>query len=77
MLNLNENLEETQERWEKIESLVKEMNAKLESGENVDNIVPSILTLMVDHLRPMTPTKEQLADATKGLSDLLNSLKQG
>jgi chromosome segregation ATPase len=72
MLNM-EDLEVVQNRWKQIEELAE----KLDESHTNNAAITQLLKLLVEHLRPMNPTKEQLADATKGLTDLLNNLKQG
>ena len=82
--DMNKTIEEGQKRWEKVEYLVAQLEAHLadigqtHSTGHLDAIhtMGSLLLLLVDHMRPMNPSKEQIDEATKGLADLLDSLKK-
>ena len=77
---VNEVAKEGTERWKEIESLSKQLDEQANNGHIIlEHIIPTIsnlLLLMVEHFRPMNPSKEQIDEATKGITDLLNSLKK-
>lgn len=79
--DLNKALKEGQERWEEIEEYSKRLREHLESGRRITmesslNDLACLVLRLVEHMRPMNPSKDQLEDATKGLADLLNALKK-
>jgi predicted nucleic acid-binding Zn-ribbon protein len=79
--DLNKALREGQERWEEIEKRSERLREHLSSGKKITmesslNDLAWLVLHLVDHMRPMNPSKDQLSDATKGLADLLNALKK-
>ncbi len=72
--DLNKVMKEGQERWGKIEELAKEINRD-DYGPNIKPVI-ELLILLVDHMRPMNPSQEQMDEATSGLADLLDALKK-
>jgi len=82
--NMDKTIEEGQKRWEKVEYLVTQLEPYLaaigqtHSSGHRDAIhtMGSLLLLLVEHMRPMNPSKEQLDEAKKGIADLLNSLNK-
>jgi dihydrodipicolinate synthase/N-acetylneuraminate lyase len=72
--DLNKTIKEGQERWKKIEELTDEIN-KQNYYQGMKTLV-ELVTLIVDHMRPMNPSQEQLDEATSGLADLLKTLKK-
>lgn len=74
--DLNKSIREGQERWKKIEDLVKIMKESAVGGQLHNDATHQLLLLLVDHMRPMNPSQGQLDDATKGLGDLLKALKK-
>lgn len=74
--DLNKSIKENQERWEKIEELSRTIKKMRSSSMPQVERLNDIILLMVEHLRPMNPSQEQLDEATKGLDELLKSLKK-
>ena len=76
--NMKKTIEESQKRWEEIEHRISILKENLEHSGNATPIsitTAKLLLLLVEHIKPMNPSKEQLSEATKGLADLLDSLK--
>jgi hypothetical protein len=74
--DLSKAMEEGQERWKKIEELVTEVEYGLSHSTPTNRALYELVILLVDHLRPMNPSQEQLDEATNGLTDLLKALKK-
>ena len=73
--DLSKSIEEGQERWGKIEKLQGKLYDNLAEGEEIPTVL-LLLKLLVDHMRPMNPSQEQIDEATSGLADLLKALKK-
>jgi len=71
--DLNKNIKEGQERWGEIEELMDSVS-KTDWGSNTP--IVKLLLLVIEHLRPMNPSQQQIEEATKGLDELLKSLKK-
>lgn len=79
--DLSKTIKEGQERWEKIEEYSKRLKEHLESGRRITmesslNNLALLVLCLVDHMRPMNPSQDQLDEATKGLYDFLNAFKK-
>lgn len=73
--DLNKTMKEAQERWDKIEDCVTSLKESMDGGQSImPEEVAQLLIHVVDHLRPMNPSQDQLDEVTKGLSDLVGSL---
>ena len=71
--NLQKTAEEGAERWEKIEELAKKMKLPNDvAGKAKDN--QKLLLALVEYMRPMAPSKNQLKDATGELENMLAEL---
>lgn len=73
--NLNKMIKEGQERWDKIEKLAETINNSTTDGQVYDDAIRELILLVVEHLRPMNPSKEQINEATDGLTNLADLLK--
>lgn len=73
--NLNKMIKEGQERWDKIEKLAETINNSTTGGQVYDDAIRELILLVVEHLRPMNPSKEQINEATDGLTNLADLLK--
>jgi len=75
--NLEDTIKEGKERWEEIERWSKLIKAHLQTGAKMDSTnidrLATLMLLMVDHLRPMNPSQEQVDKLTGGLTDLLKN----
>lgn len=78
--NMDELVKEGNKRWKEIESVAEEIRNHLRSGRKLDEArtdrLAHLVLLLIDHLRPMNPSKEQIDEATKGIADLLKSLRR-
>ena len=78
--NINKVVAEGKKRWDKIEELVEVIRNPSKfsveiSSDDYTKTIGMLLIALVDHMRPMNPTEEQLGEAKKGIEDLLKSLK--
>jgi len=71
-------MQEGRRRWEEIEQYYEDIRNLTHSGRKLDEAnlhrMSHLLLLVIDHLRPMNPSQEQLDEATKGIAELLGSL---
>lgn len=85
--NMDEIVKEGNKRWKEIEDLAEELRPYVAKHGDESDIKPDghlqaiimmaqLLLLMVDHMKPMNPSQEQVEEATKGIADLLQSLKK-
>jgi siroheme synthase (precorrin-2 oxidase/ferrochelatase) len=74
--DLNKTIKEGQERWKTIEDLAEELEVSMTTGGVQPIMMAHLLLKIVEHLRPMNPSQEQLDEATSGLADLLKTLKK-
>lgn len=74
--DLNKTLKESAERWKKIEELATELEYSLSNNEMNNKAAYELLVLLVDHMRPMNPSLDQINEATQDLTNLLNTLKK-
>jgi len=72
--DINKTIKEGQARWEKIDQLYNDLKQK-DASFTGDKTV-ELLLLIVDHLRPMNPTQEQVDEAAREIEDLLRSIKK-
>lgn len=73
--NLNKMIKEGQERWDKIEKLAETVNNSTTGGQVYDDAIRELILLVVEYLRPMNPSKEQINEATDELTNLADLLK--
>ena len=71
-------IEEGQKRWQEIEDYSGMIKKHLETGlkmdsKNTDRLATLVL-LLIEHLRPIQPTQEQLDDTMKDISALLSKI---
>lgn len=71
--DINQTLEEGKKRWEEIEALCTQIKADMEINLYNHPDLFRVIMLLVDHLRPMNPSSDQLNEVAKGLGDMLAS----
>ncbi len=71
--DLEKTLEKGTRRWQEIEELYKHISNNLSSFPSEMIPVIELQLLLIDHLRPITPTKEQLDDVNQELKSILSS----
>lgn len=73
--DLDKTMQEARIRWKEIEEGYEDIKSRMTSGKGMDEAsLAHLLVLVIDHLRPMNPSQDQLDEATKGIAELLESL---
>jgi len=63
-------LNKSAKRWKKIDAEAKSIQKKLDSSNNIsNNELSKLLLLLVEHLRPMNPSAEDLSEVTNKFLD--------
>jgi len=73
--DINKTVEEGRKRWDRIEALCEELRQK--DPSNTRDLTVETLLLLVEHMRPMNPTQEQVDEAQKGIENLIKSFPFG
>ena len=76
---LEKKIKEGQERWERIEekaNLIRgdsDLNGNMHFSRDKDTLA-ELLLLIVEHLRPMNPSQEQVEQMTNSLTTILKGI---
>lgn len=67
---LDDLMKDSSERWAEIDRLSAELQGPDPSTST------RLMLLLVEHLRPVQPSAEQISDISEGLTEMLGSLMQ-
>lgn len=70
---LEKMMKDGSERWQQIERLHKEISGQLHTYDPGIRSLVELQLLLIDHLRPITPTKKQIDDANREIKDILSN----
>jgi hypothetical protein len=65
-------LQESKERWSKIDALVGELKDSLEGAHTAEKLMAEIIFLLVEQMRPLyANTQQEVDELANGLQDIM------